>query len=370
MQHHRAAQVVLRLTSLMMSARIAAAVAGCALLAPAAVFAAADACMAVLEQAAGKDPVALAAEFEKQYGSDFSDVRPLWAAATLLRCSAVSMTDAALQCATAGRARALYVKFDDAATAKGAKPWKKELADAKKTIGVLTTTYATGCVQAAHAAKNANQHEQAANLFEATYQLTDKAVHLYNAARVCELGKLRNEAVVFYTAYLALPGPWLDRRDAVGKLVQLQRQLATDAGDLVRQAQQSADLARSSAQRAEQTAVLAQQQAKAADQRALSAETKAVQADQRAQKAETRASDAEQRAAGAEARAISADARARSAETAAADAQRRAAEANQRAGEAAAKASLAAQRAEAAEARVRQALENSAPAEPTAPRGR
>ncbi|MBM4341923.1 MAG: hypothetical protein FJ100_00900 [Deltaproteobacteria bacterium] len=319
--------------------------------------AAVDACVPVLQEAAGKDPMQLAGEFEKQFSGDTSELRPLWAAATLLRCSAAAMSDAGTQCATAGRARALYSKFDEAAQARGPKPWKKELADARKSADALTLAYAASCAKAAHAAKNAGQHEAAANLFEATYQLTDKAVHLYNAARVCELGKLRNEAVVFYTAYLALPGPWLDRRDAVTKLVQLQRQLASDTSDQVRQAQQLAEAARAAAQRAEALASQAQSQARAAETRAVAAETRAVESNQRAQAADQRSQAADRRATEAETRVAQAESRVRTAESAAADAGRRAAEAQQRAQQAAAQAQQAAQRAETAEAQLRQALD-------------
>ncbi len=325
---------------------------------PGVAAAATDACAPVLAEAAGKDPVQLATEFEKQFSGDTSELRPLWAAATLLRCSAASMKDAGAQCATAGRARALYSKFEDAAQARGPKPWKKELADAKKSAAALTTAYAESCAKAAHAAKNAGQHEAAANLFEATYQLTDKALHLYNAARVCELGKLRNEAVVFYTAYLALPGPWLDRRDAVTKLVQLQRQLASDTSDQVRQAQTVADAARAAGQRAESLAAQASSQARSAETRASQAESRAAQAEQRANAADQRAQAAERKASDAEARVAQAESRVRAAESAAAEAGRKANEAHQRAQQAATQAQQASQRAEAAEAQLRQALES------------
>lgn len=296
----------------------------------------------------GQNPRDAAANLAAQYADDPHNVRALWLAGTVLRCGLNSGLDGATVCAMAGRSRVLYAKFAEVAAAAPNKP-KKELADAGKAMAGLSRDYAVQCFDVAKSARASNDYGLAAQIFEAIYELTDKPAQLYNAARACELGSLWNEAAVYYTAYLALPGPWLDRRDAVAKLVGIQRRLASDAGDLVKQAQNAADGAKWAAQKADANASNAGAQAKAADQRAGNAEYRAQQAEQRAQQAEQRAQQADARAQQADQRAASAEAKARQAEQSAAEAQRRA-------NDAATKAAYAAQRAEAAENRLNEVL--------------
>ncbi len=319
---------------------------------------AADICGQVLTTMGDQNPEQFSQTLEQQAQADTGASNNYWAAASVLRCTAAMAGDPVQKCLRAGHAKALYDKFDDTANSQGkSKLWKMELADAKKSSAALVAEHAVSCVQLGKQQAQNGQHGQAANLYEAAYMLVPKPVLLYNAARACELGNLWQEAAVFYTAYMALPGPWRDRRDAVNKLVGIQRRLASDTGDLVKNAQVAAETAKQTAARAEAAAGQAQHQARTADQRAQGAEQRAALAEQRAQQAELLAKQADSRA-------QQAEAKAKQAEATAADAQRKAQLAEQRAADAQMRAVQANQRAEAIEAKLREMSE----AQPQYPR--
>lgn len=309
-------------------------------------------------RAVNPDVAALAGEYERQGNENPQDPKLIWFAASAYRCAAQEQSAPAQRCIQVGQAKALYDKFADAAAS--AKTLKKELADAKRTADALRTTHAEPCATLALQTAKAGQAGSAAQLFESVYILTPRPLLLFNAARACELGGLPNEAAVYYMAYLALPLPWRDRRDAVAKLVQIQRTLASDTGDLLKRAEQTATNAYQWAQQANSTAANAQKQATAAqqlaagaEQRARNAEQRAGQAEQRAGQAEQRAAQADQRAQSTEHRAAQAESRAQANESRSQSAAERAQSASDRAAQAEQAVRILAQRLAAAEAQIR-----------------
>jgi hypothetical protein len=262
------------------------------------------------------DVAALAADYERQSNEAQSDPRLVWSAASAYRCAAQDQATDAQRCIQVGQAKALYDKFGDIVAPSQAKALKRELTDAKRAAETLRSTHAEPCATLALQTAKAGQAGTAAQLFESVYTLTPRPLLLYNAARACELGGLPNEAAVYYMAYLALPIPWRDRRDAVGKLVLIQRTLATDTGDLIKRAEKDASNAYQWSQQASAAAGNAQKQAAAAQQLATSADQRARAAEQHATQAESRAQAAESRATSAESRSQSAVDRATAAEQA------------------------------------------------------
>ncbi len=313
-------------------------------------------------KAANPDLAALGSDYERQGNENPQDPKLVWYAASAYRCAAQEQSAAPQQCIQVGQAKALYDKFVDAAAST--KTLKRELADAKRTADALRATHAEPCATLALQTAKAGQAGAAAQLFESVYILTPRPLLLFNAARACELGGLPNEAAVYYMAYLALPLPWRDRRDAVAKLVQIQRTLASDTGDLLKRAEQTATNAYQWAQQANATAADAQRQATSAqqtaagaDQRARSAEQRAAQAEQRATQAEQRAAQTDQRAQSTEHRAAQAESRVQAAESRSQSAAERAQSANDRAAQAEQLARQLAQRLAAAEAQIRELQE-------------
>ncbi|MBI5611344.1 MAG: hypothetical protein HY902_20900 [Deltaproteobacteria bacterium] len=309
-------------------------------------------------KAANPELAALASEYERQSNENPQDAKLIWLAASAYRCAAQEQSAPAQRCIQVGQAKALYDKFAD--TAGSAKALKRELTDAKRTAEALRAGHAEPCATLALQTAKAGQAGAAAQLFESVYILTPRPLLLFNAARACELGGLPNEAAVYYMAYLALPLPWRDRRDAVAKLVQIQRTLASDTGDLLKRAEQTATNAYQWAQQANATAGNAQKQAAAAqqtangaDQRARAAEQRAGQAEQRAGQAEQRAAQADQRAQSTEHRAAQAETRVQAGESRSQTAADRAQSASDRAAQAELAVRQMAQRLAAAEAEIR-----------------
>lgn len=275
---------------------------------------AADTCASVSAEVGGGEPAGLAQLLENQSQTGGNGPRPLWQAATVLRCSLPSVADQAPRCLRAAQAKSMYDKFVQ--DSDGLRALKRERSDAQKSASQLGVDHGETCAALALQQAKSAQHDGAARLFEAVYVLTYRPLSLFNAARASELGAQWAEAEVYYTAYLALPIPWRDRRDAVSKLIEIQRRIAADAGNLVQRAQQTATDAKTFAQRADLQSAAALAQAKAAEGRAVTAEQRAQQGDARAQQAVQVAQTAETRALQAEQRAQSSEARAQSAEAA------------------------------------------------------
>lgn len=321
-------------------------VACCAALAPCAAEAAGKPpaeCAAVLSGEAAAD--ALARGLESDYLASPGNPKPLWQAATARRCSLLATTDPQARCQIGGEAKSLYDKFAQTVQGLGQSgAFRRELGDTRKYAALLANELSLTCVEQAKVARQQKQFGLAAQLFEAAYVLTYKPNQLYNAARSCEDGELWMEAEVYFTAYLSLDAAWRDRRDAVKKLVDIQRRLASDTGGQVAAARQAADRAESLAKQAQgqssraeglvQNAVVQAQaaarnasdalsQSQAARQRAEAAEAKATSAQHYAQlsqqtagEAQRGAQDAVRRANGAEQKAGIADQRATDARTA------------------------------------------------------
>lgn len=265
-------------------------------------------------------PVAQARAYEDLYDADPANPLPLWQAATVLRCTLANSVAPAAQCLQAGDAKSLYDKFADVTASLGAsKAYKAQLADTNKQGKKLTTDFAVSCAALARETLKQGQSGPAALLYEAVYVLTYKPNLLYNAARACEMGALWMQAAVYFTAYLALPAPWRDRKDAVQKLVEIQQRLASDTGGQVRLAIDAASRATTLAERGERMA-------QAAQKLAQDTASKADQALARAGNAETRSARAEQQALEARQQALRAEETARTADTRGAWAQNRATE--------------------------------------------
>lgn len=322
---------------------------------------AADVC--ATDGAPGQDPIATATALEHQQQVNPGDIRSLWSAASVLRCSLPNVEDMAERCLRAGTSKALYDKFLDEAAGPAGRSFKREIAEARKSGEQLRGAYAESCAELALRAAKDGQHGPAAQLYESVFVLTYRPLLLFNAGRACELGSLWSEAAVYYTAYLALPIPWRDRRDAVGKLVQIQRRLASDTGDLVRKAEQLALAAQQGAQQAGSLAQSALQQAKAADQRAQYADQRAQGATQLAQQADQRAQSATQLAQSAGQKAQSAESRAYATEQRLAPAESRARQAEERAAQAQRQVQDLQQRLAGAEQEIR-ALQNALGSQP------
>lgn len=249
-------------------------------------------------------PIAQARAYEELYDADPANPLPLWQAATVLRCTLDASATPAAQCLQAGDAKSLYDKFADVTASLGAsKAHKAQLSDSGKQGKKLSADFAVSCAALARETLKAGQSGPAALLYEAVYVLTYKPNLLYNAARACEMGALWMQAAVYFTAYLALPAPWRDRKDAVQKLVEIQQRLASDTGGQVRLAIDAANRATTLAERGERMAQaaqrLAQDTAGKADQalaRAGGAETRAVRAEQQALEARQQAMRAEETA--------------------------------------------------------------------------
>lgn len=258
--------------------------------------------------------------YEQLYENDPSNPLPLWQAATVLRCALPEATSAPAQCLQAGDAKSLYDKFADVTQSLNAtKQYKAQLGDTSKQTKKITADLAVGCAAMARETLKSGQAAPAALLYESVYVLTYKPNLLYNAARACEIGGVWQQAAVYFTAYLALPAPWRDRKDAVQKLVEIQQRLASDTGGQVRLAIDAATRAGSLAERAERMAQAAQK---------LSQDTvgKADQALAKAMSAETRAARADQQSLEAKQQALRAEDVAKTADTRAAWAQNRATE--------------------------------------------
>lgn len=279
-------------------------------------------CAALLSGEVSADDQARA--FENDYFNSPGTARPLWQAATVRRCSLVMTTEPQARCLIGGEAKSLYDKFiQTTSTLNQAGAVKKELADAKKFAALLTNELSMTCVEQAKAARQVKNFGLAAQLFEAAYVLTYKPNQLYNAARSCEDGQLWMEAEVYFTAYLSLDAAWRDRREAVKKLVDIQRRLASDTGGQLAAARQSAERAEAIAKSAQSQASRAEGQAYSASQAASTATSTAQAAKQRAEYADTRASQAQQSAAEAQSSASAARQSAGEAQRLAADASKR-----------------------------------------------
>ncbi len=281
-------------------------------------------CAAVVSGAVNPDEQAHG--HENEYFSSPGNARPLWLAATTRRCSLLVTTEPQARCLIGGEAKSLYDKFSQTAvTLNQGGAVKKELADAKKFAALLASELSMTCVEQAKVARQVKNYGLAAQLFEAAYVLTYKPNQLYNAARSCEDGQLWMEAEVYFTAYLSLDAAWRDRRDAVKKLVDIQRRLASDTGGQLAAARQTAERAEATAKYAQAQANRAEGQAVNAAQTAAAAQATAQNAKQRAEYADTRANQAQQSAADAQSSASSA-------RQAAGEAQRMASEAAKRVG--------------------------------------
>ena len=279
-------------------------------------------CAATLSGEVSADDQARA--FENDYFNNPGIARPLWQAATVRRCSLLVTTEPQARCLIGGEAKSLYDKFvQSAVSLNQASSVKKELADAKKFNALLTGELSMTCVEQAKAARQVKNFGLAAQLSEAAYVLTYKPNQLYNAARSCEDGQLWMEAEVYFTAYLSLDAAWRDRRDAVKKLVDIQRRLASDTGGQLAAARQSAERAEATAKAALSQAGRAETQAYGAAQNASAAQSTAQSAKQRAESADSRANQALQSSADAQSSAASARQAAGEAQRHAADAAKR-----------------------------------------------
>lgn len=279
-------------------------------------------CAAVLSGAVSADDQARG--YENEYFNSPGNARPLWMAATARRCSLLATTDPQARCLIGGEAKSLYDKFTQTAvTLSQGGAVKKELADAKKFAGLLSRELSITCVEQAKVARQGKDFGLAAQLFEAAYVLTYKPNLLYNAARSCEDGQLWMEAEVYFTAYLSLDAAWRDRREAVKKLVDIQRRLASDTGGQLAAARQTAERAEATARAAQGQANRAEGLASNAQQTALAAQAAAQNAKQRAEYADTRANQAQQSAAEAQSSAASARQAASEAQRLASDASKR-----------------------------------------------
>lgn len=279
-------------------------------------------CVAVLS--GETPPDALARSLEGDYLASPGNPKPLWQAATARRCSLLATTEPQARCLIGGEAKSLYDKFTQSTQGLGQTgSYKKELSDTKKFAGLLAAELSLTCVEQAKVARQHKQFGLAAQLFEAAYVLTYKPNQLYNAARSCEDGELWMEAEVYFTAYLSLDAAWRDRRDAVKKLVDIQRRLASDTGGQVAAARQAAE-------RAEATAKIAQSQSARAESQVQGAVAQSQAAARSAADANSVALNARQRAEGAEQRAGQAQQYAQQAQQIAAEAQRSAQDASRR----------------------------------------
>jgi hypothetical protein len=322
---------------------------------------AADTCTSVTTEVGSGDPTVLAQHLENESLKGSGGLRPAWLAATVLRCSLPTVADQAPRCLRAAQAKSLYDKFVE--DSDGIKALKRERSDAQKSARLLSGDHGETCAALALQQAKASQHDMAARLFEAVFVLTYRPLPLFNAARASELGAKWAEAEVYYTAYLALPIPWRDRREAVAKLIEIQRRLAADAGDMVQRAQQTASDARVAAQRAEGQAANALQQASFAVGQAHKAIGQSQQAFARAEGAETRANQGQQQSQQAVQSAQSAEQRALQAEQRAAQSEQRAAKAESLLKTAQQQADAAVQQARAAEARANEAIQHAAAAQ-------
>lgn len=247
-------------------------------------------------------PDALARTLESEYLASPGNPKPLWQAATARRCSLLATAEPQARCLIGGEAKSLYDKFSQTAQGLGQSgSFKKELGDTRKYAGLLASELSLTCVEQAKVARQQKQFGLAAQLFEAAYVLTYKPNQLYNAARSCEDGELWMEAEVYFTAYLSLDAAWRDRRDAVKKLVDIQRRLASDTGGQVAAARQAAERAEMMAKtaqgqsaRAESQVQSAVSQAQTAARNAADATSVALSARQRAESADAKSNNAQQ----------------------------------------------------------------------------
>lgn len=297
-------------------------------------------CATVLSGETPPEPLARA--LESEYLASPGNPKPLWQAATARRCSLLATAEPQARCLIGGEAKSLYDKFAQSAQVLGQSgSFKKELGDTRKYAGLLAAELSLTCVEQAKVARQQKQFGLAAQLFEAAYVLTYKPNQLYNAGRSCEDGELWMEAEVYFTAYLSLDAAWRDRRDAVKKLVDIQRRLASDTGGQVAAARQAAERAEMMAKNAQGQSARAESQvqsavsqaqiaaknatdatsvALSARQRAESADAKSVNAQQYAQQAHQTAGEALRTAQDASRRSSAADQQARTADQRATDA--------------------------------------------------